>query len=251
MPAPGPYRALVLLELALAALTFVGLRFVTAPYGRHGRGGWGPTVSARLGWLIMESPAPLLFAGVFLAGTHRAELVPLLFLAMWQAHYLHRTYVYPFRIRSGTRMPVTIMLMAIAFNVLNAFINARWISELGSYATAWLYDPRFLGGAALFVGGLALNLGADRTLQGLRAPGETGYRIPQGGAYRWVSCPNYLGEILEWIGWALATWSLAGAAFALYTIANLAPRAIAHHNWYRDRFADYPAGRRALIPYVL
>ncbi len=251
MPAPGPYRALVLLELALAALTFVGLRFVTAPYGRHGRGGWGPTVPARLGWLIMESPAPLLFAGVFLAGTHRAELVPLLFLAMWQTHYIQRTFVYPFRMRGGARMPVTIMLLAIAFNVLNAYVNAWWVSELGSYSPNWLYDPRFLGGAALFAGGLALNLGADRTLRGLRGPGETGYRIPHGGAYRWVSCPNYLGEIIEWIGWALATWSLAGAAFALYTIANLAPRAIANHSWYRDRFPDYPAGRRALIPYVL
>ena len=78
MPAPGPYRALVLLELALAALTFVGLRFVTAPYGRHGRGGWGPTVSARLGWLIMESPAPLLFAG----GAEPALLVGVLPLSL-------------------------------------------------------------------------------------------------------------------------------------------------------------------------
>jgi len=177
--------------------------------------------------------------------------VPLLFLAMWQAHYLQRAFVYPFLMREGARIPATVMLMAITFNVLNAFINARWVSELGSYSLDWLADPRFLAGVALFLGGLALNLSADRTLRGLRAPGETGYRIPRGGAYRWVSCPNYLGEILEWFGWALATWSLAGLAFALYTTANLAPRAVAHHGWYRKRFVDYPAQRRALIPYVL
>jgi protein-S-isoprenylcysteine O-methyltransferase Ste14 len=251
VPTPGPYLALVLLELALAGLTVVGLRFVTAPYGRHGRGGWGPTVNARIGWLIMESPAPLVFAGVYLAGARRAEVVPLLFLVMWQTHYLYRSFVYPFLTRAGARMPVTVMLMAIAFNVLNAFINARWVSELGGYPTEWLADPRILLGVALFAGGLALNASADRTLRGLRAPGESGYRIPDGGAYRWVSCPNYLGEIVEWIGWALATWSLAGAAFALYTMANLAPRAIAHHRWYREQFTDYPPQRRALIPYVL
>ena len=159
--------------------------------------------------------------------------------------------MYPFLMRGGARMPVAIMALAIGFNVLNAYINARWVSDLGSYPVSWLADPRFLLGAALFVGGLALNLSADRTLRRLRGPGETGYRIPQGRAYRLVSCPNYLGEIVEWTGWALATWSLAGLAFALYTTANLAPRAIANHAWYRRQFADYPAERRALIPYLL
>ena len=96
-----------------------------------------------------------------------------------------------------------------------------------------------------------MNRSADRTLRGLRRPGETGYKIPQGGLYRWVSSPNYLGEIIEWFGWALATWSMAGLAFALYTTANLAPRAIQHHRWYHEQFPDYPAERRALVPYVV
>lgn len=247
----GAYLMLVLLELVLAVLTFAGLQFIVAPYGRHGRGGWGPTVSARVGWVVMEWPAPLLFLGVYLAGSRRAELVPLLLLAMWQTHYLQRAFVYPFLMRAGARMPVSLMAMAITFNTLNAYINARWVSDLGHYPVSWLTDPRFLLGVALFVGGLALNLGADRTLRGLRGPGETGYRIPYGGGYRWVSSPNYLGEIVEWTGWALATWSLAGLAFALYTIANLAPRAMANHRWYHDRFPEYPTDRRALVPYLL
>jgi 3-oxo-5-alpha-steroid 4-dehydrogenase 1 len=251
VPAPGLYLALVILELVLAVATFIGLQFIVAPYGRHGRGGWGPTLPARVGWLVMESPAPLVFAGVYLAGPHRADLVPLILLVLWQTHYVQRSFVYPMLMRDGTRMPVSVMAMAVAFNVLNGFINARWVSALGSYPTSWLADPRFLIGAALFVGGLALNLDADRTLRRLRAPGETGYRIPYGGAYRWVSCPNYLGEIVEWTGWALATWSLAGLAFAVYTVANLAPRAVSNHRWYHDRFPDYPPQRRALFPFVV
>ena len=130
-------------------------------------------------------------------------------------------------------------------------MNARWVSEYGSYATSWLYDPRFILGVLLFLGGYALNLNSDRILRGLRKPGETGYKIPYGGGYRWVSSPNYLGEIIEWFGWALATWSLPGLAFALYTTANLAPRAVDHHKWYRDTFPNYPADRRALMPHVL
>jgi 3-oxo-5-alpha-steroid 4-dehydrogenase 1 len=247
----GLYRSFVLLELALAGATFVALQFVRAPYGRYGRGGWGPTVPAWLGWLVMESPAALLFAAVFATGPRRTDPVPLILLVLWQAHYLHRAFVYPSRLRGGGRMPVTVALMAFSFNVLNAWINAHWVSTSGDYPQRWLLDPRFLAGAVLFAGGLALNRSADRTLRALRGPGESGYKIPRGGAYRWVSCPNYLGEIVEWSGWALATWSLPGLAFAVFTAANLAPRALDHHAWYRERFADYPPGRRALVPFVL
>ncbi len=101
-------------------------------------------------------------------------------------------------------------------------------------------------GALLFVAGAVINVTADNTLLRLRRQG--GYRVPRGGLFERVSCPNYLGEMLEWCGWALATWSLAGLAFALYTMANLAPRARAHHRWYHAKFPDHPPRRRALVP---
>jgi steroid 5-alpha-reductase/3-oxo-5-alpha-steroid 4-dehydrogenase 1 len=85
----------------------------------------------------------------------------------------------------------------------------------------------------------------------LRKPGETEYKIPRGWLYEYVSCPNYLGEMLEWCGWAIATWSLAGFGFAIYTIANIGPRAMANHHWYRENFPDYPQRRKAVIPYLL
>ncbi|HMK72786.1 MAG TPA: DUF1295 domain-containing protein [Myxococcaceae bacterium] len=252
MKGSGLYWTLVWLELGLAVVTVVSVRLVPAPYGRHARPGWGPTVPERAGWLVMESPAVLWFAGVYLAGSQRSLPAPLVLLGLWQLHYLYRAFIFPFRLRTtGRRMPLLVAVLAFTFNLLNGFINARWISELGSYPDAWLRDPRFLGGAALFLFGLTVNRASDRTLRLLRAPGETGYRVPRGGLFEWVSCPNYLGEILEWFGWALASWSLAGLAFALYTVANLAPRALTHHAWYRQRFPDYPARRRALLPHLL
>jgi protein-S-isoprenylcysteine O-methyltransferase Ste14 len=248
---PSPYRGFVLLELALAVPTFLALWFVPAPYGRHARRGFGPTLPARLGWMVMECPAPLFFAAVYLSGSRAAEPAPLALLGLWQLHYLYRAFVFPLWMRQGARrMPVLVVVLGVGFNLLNAWVNARWVSELGEYPGGWLAGPRFLPGAALFLGGFALNVASDRTLRRLRAPGETGYRIPRGGAFEWVSCPNYLGEILEWTGWAVASWSLAGTAFAVYTAANLGPRAFAHHAWYRERFADYPARRKALIPFV-
>ena len=63
-----------------------------------------------------------------------------------------------------------------------------------------------------------------------------------------MSCPNYLGEVVEWGGWALATWSMAGLSFAVWTLMVLSTRAHSHHRWYRENFPEYPPGSRALIP---
>jgi len=252
MDEPALHHYVVLAILAASIPTFLALTFITAPYGRHQREGWGPTVPSRVGWILMEHPSVVLFIVVFALGRHRAELAPLVLLAIWQLHYVHRTFIFPFRMRaSGKRMPISVPLMGMLFTGTNAYVNARWISELGSYPTSWLADPHFLAGVAIFAAGLAINLHADTVLIHLRKPGETGYKIPAGGMYRWVSSPNYLGEILEWCGWAVMTWSLAGLSFAVYTFANLAPRAFSNHAWYREKFADYPRGRRALIPFVL
>ena len=78
----------------------------------------------------------------------------------------------------------------------------------------WLWQPAFLVGLVLYALGLILNNWADARLRALRQPGESGYRIPRGGAYQLVSCPNYLGEIIQWSGFALASFSLPGLAFA-------------------------------------
>jgi protein-S-isoprenylcysteine O-methyltransferase Ste14 len=200
----------------------------------------------------MEAPAVFAFAAFYLTGDHALETVPLVLLALWQMHYVHRALIFPFRIRaSGKRVPVLVPGLAIGFNMLNAYVNARWVSHLGSYPDSWLADPRMLAGAGLFVVGYVINLHADTVLIGLRKPGETGYAIPRGGMYRWVTSANYFGELLEWIGWAVATWSLAGVAFAVYTAANLVPRALTTHRWYLERFDDYPPERKAVIPFVL
>ncbi|MCB9729399.1 MAG: DUF1295 domain-containing protein [Deltaproteobacteria bacterium] len=207
---------------------------------------------ARLGWIVMESPAVLLFLWIYVQGSRALELVPLSLCVLWQVHYVHRTFIFPFRLRAaGRTMPVVVALMAFSFQLVNAWTNARWLSELGAYPPIAQAPPHYLVGVALFVLGLGINLHADTVLLRLRAPGETGYRIPQGGLYRYITCPNYFGELIEWGGFALASWSLSGLAFFLFTLANLVPRAVANHRWYREKFADYPPERRALVPGVL
>ena len=146
-------------------------------------------------------------------------------------------------------MPILICFSAIFFNLVNGYINGRGLClNAGQYGGDWLYKPTTIIGFLIFALGYVINHQADSTLLSLRKPGETGYKIPYGGLYRYISCPNYFGEMVEWFGFALAANSLPAWSFFIWTVANLAPRAVLHHKWYLDKFPDYPKERRALIP---
>lgn len=239
------YHWLCWAMIAIAAIVFVYLFVRSAPYGRHQQGSEGPTVKARTGWMVMESPAAILVALYFVIAP--PPVLGWAFLALWELHYVNRAFVFPFRMRGGDRpMPVMVVAAAFVFNLANSYMIGR------GYTLApppWAWHWVILGGA-LFLLGMAINRHADQVLFSLRSDGDTGYKIPHGGLYRYISCPNYFGEIIEWIGFAVAVRSFGALVFAIWTVANLAPRAWAHHRWYRGKFADYPAERRALIPFV-
>ena len=250
---PETFRAVLLGWALLGAVVFVALLFVDAPYGRHARAGWGPSVSARAGWVLMESPAVVLVPLLFALSERRSDPAAVAFVLLWSLHYVNRGVVAPLRPGAGASpMPISVAAMGFAFNVGNGLLQGTWLFSAGPRpGVGWLAGAPFLLGTALFLAGMAVNRRSDAALKSLRAPGETGYRVPKGGLFELVSCPNYLGEIVEWAGWALLTWSPAGLVFALWTAANLVPRALAHHRWYRRTFADYPPRRKAIVPFVL
>jgi 3-oxo-5-alpha-steroid 4-dehydrogenase 1 len=244
------YDWLLLIAFILAAVVFTALFFIAAPYGRHSRSGWGHVINNKLGWIIMESAAPAAFLLLFIAGPNSGSITAITFLAMWELHYVHRAFIFPFSLRGkDSRITLAVVAMGLLFNTMNAYLNGRYVFNFsGGYPTDWLIGPRFITGAAIFIAGFIINRQADWTLRNLRRGNDSGYKIPYGGLYRWVSCPNYFGEILIWVGWAIATWSLPGLAFAVWTAANLAPRARSHQRWYREHFQDYPQQRKALVP---
>lgn len=237
---------------ALALITFVSLFFVTAPFGRHTSKSWGPMINARLGWILMELPSPLFFSYFFFTGKTAPNSVTLFFWALWIAHYFNRSVIYPLRQRDHSKkMPVMIMGSAIFFNFMNGFVNGYFLGNYGDlYTQAWLSSPQFIIGLLVFAGGMFINIQSDNILLNLRKPGETGYKIPQGGLFKHVSCPNLFGEIAEWTGFAIMIWALPAFTFALWTFANLAPRAIAHHQWYLQKFDNYPSNRKAVLPFL-
>lgn len=246
------YKTVCYIWLTLAVIVFLILIFVKAPYGRHKTKGWGVEISAKKGWIIMESIPAVLLAVILVLG-HNRDLVVLFFWAIWTAHYVNRAWAWPNRAKLEQKlMPLSVVILAVIFNTINCLLNGIWLFDLsGGYELSWVTDPRFIFGVVIFFFGMIINIKSDDILFSLRDDGSTGYKIPRGGLFEKVSSPNYLGEIIEWFGFAIATWSLAGFTFAIWTFCNLAPRAFAHHRWYKQEFSDYPENRKALIPFVI
>jgi 3-oxo-5-alpha-steroid 4-dehydrogenase 1 len=247
------FNSLLYIWMGIAVAIVPILLKVTPPYGRHTSNSWGPTISSKLGWIIMEIPVIIMFSYLFFTGDAFKSLPLYIFFGLFMLHYFNRVFVFPFRIKEkGKKMPVLIVAMAFFFNVCNGFFNGYWFGNFAPvYELSWFYDWRFIIGIILFFTGMYINMSSDNILLGLRKGGKKGYYIPYGGLFRLVSSPNLFGEIIEWLGWAILCWCLPAFSFALWTMANLIPRAIDHHRWYKRRFENYPKSRKAVIPYLV
>jgi 3-oxo-5-alpha-steroid 4-dehydrogenase 1 len=167
-------------------------------------------------------------------------------------HYLYRAFLFPLLLPPRPVPCRSDHGLGRLFNFFNAYLNGRWLFSLAPpRALAWLASPSSSWERRSFFFGLFVHVLADRELRVLRRASGGARGLPRGALFRFLSCPNYFGEIVEWSGFALATWSPSGLIFALWTAANLVPRAIHHHRWYRSNFADYPASRRAVVPFLL
>ena len=201
----------------------------------------------------MELPALLIFVITFFIGPKKASPVTLVFFVIWVLHYANRSLIFPFQTHTGKKMmPLIIALLAIFFNTVNGFINGYYFGSIsGGYDPDWFTDPRFISGSVLFITGMIINLHSDQILLSLRKSSQNGYSIPEGGLFKYISCPNFFGEIIEWTGFAIMTWSPAALAFVVWTCVNLIPRALDHHKWYKATFDNYPAERKAVFPGIL
>jgi len=245
------YTYSLYLIFIFAALVFVLLFIVKAPYGKFSRKGWGPDIKSKWAWLVMEFPSPALIILLFLVSGTKG-IPQLIFFILWLMHYLHRTFIYS-QTQSGRNKPypVILVLMAFFFNCLNGFVNGYGVFNLMEYDLDWLLSWQFIAGSLIFICGFVINKISDEKLRHFRMESPSEYIVPHGWLFNYISSPHYFGEIIEWGGWALMTWSLPGLAFFLFTFANLFPRAISSHQWYKKNFPEYPSGRKAIIPFVI
>lgn len=247
------YHTLLYAMPVLAVIVFIALFFVKAGYGIFQSRQWGISLPNKVGWVIMECPAFLMMLFFWAQSSAQSSAVLLTFFLLFELHYFQRSFIFPMLMKGKSRMPIAITAMGVLFNVINTFLIGYDLFYLhaSTYTEAWFTTPSFIGGCLLFFGGMGINLHADHIIRNLRPAGDTRHYLPQKGIYHYVTSGNYFGELVEWTGFALLTQSTAAWIFVLWTFANLAPRAYAIRNRYREEFGREAVGsRKCLIPYI-
>ena len=218
-----------------------------APYGKHSTKKWGKSIDNKTGWILMELPALLTCPLIYFTISEEINL-NVVFIVLWITHYLNRTVIYPLRIKTkGKKIPIAIVASAFFFNMVNGILNGHFLTLLQFESISELY---LILGFIIFIIGFYINISSDNLLIKLRT-NQKGYVIPNGKLFNYVSCPNFFGEIIEWLGFAIMTLNPGSLSFLIWTICNLIPRSKAHHKWYKENFENYPKKRKAVIPYLL
>lgn len=247
------YTIFLMVMVAIAAIVFVILYFIDAGYGMLFDKKWGPPIPNKIAWVCMEAPVFIIMFILWYNSERQFETVPLLFFLLFELHYIQRAFIFPLLIKGKSKMPAGIMVMGIVFNILNGFMQGEWLFHLAPadmYTTDWLYSPQFIIGTLLFFTGMGINWQSDYIVRHLRKPGDNNHYLPKGGMFNYVTSANYFGEIIEWCGFAILTWSASGAVFAWWTIANLVPRANTIYRKYQVTFGNELGKRKRVFPFI-
>jgi 3-oxo-5-alpha-steroid 4-dehydrogenase 1 len=145
--------------------------------------------------------------------------------------------------------------MGIVFNMANAFMQGQWLFYLapdGMYTPEWLTGPRFIIGLVLFLIGFATNIQSDYIIRHLRKDGDTNHYLPQKGLFRYVTSANYFGEIIEWLGFAVLTWSMSGFFSSCGLLRTWFPVLIQFTADYQNEFSLQMAAepRKRIFPFI-
>lgn len=148
--------------------------------------------------------------------------------------------------------------------LFNLFKNSVYYWGFAGYVAYFVNHPLYTPppedlvytGMCLFYFMEIGNLSAHWTLRTLRPPGTKVRRIPRGGLFELVSCPNYTYEILSWLGFNLMTRTVAGILFMFAGALQMVIWAIGKHRRYQKEFDGkdgrplYPPNRRAIVPFL-
>jgi 3-oxo-5-alpha-steroid 4-dehydrogenase 1 len=264
----------VQLAIALSVLAGAFDKRTKAPYGKFANKSLGTAqLNPRFGWWLMELPATVCFLYTYLksspesdakteeqrkTGRGPSKTVSRLFATLFFVHYLNRGWYFPLSIRvdPGSKASFALgnSLIGALITGLHGYLHARMFRTHGEHLNdQWLSDPRFLVGFPLYELGFWITVHSEWVMRNLRRPGSPRYSIPMGGMFRYVSSPQYFGELMAFLGLTLSTWSLPSLAIFLISAFNLVPRSFQNHEWYLQKFGEayIKLNRRVLIPNVL
>lgn len=136
---------------------------------------------------------------------------------------------------------------------LAGFNIAYWVSRPDAAAATSEPNPLLVwAGLTLFVFGELANLNAHYVLRDLRRPGTTERGIPSGFGFSLVTCPNYMFEILAWLGvFLVSQLNLSVLVFTIVGGLQMWSWGWKKEKRYRKDFGDkYKKKRTVLLAYI-
>ena len=102
---PETFNIFLTVMTVTAAVVFIALHYVRAGYGMMYTRQWGVTVNNKLGWVLMEAPVFFAMLAFWWFSDRRTEVVPLIFLILFEIHYFQRSFIFPMLLRGKGKMP--------------------------------------------------------------------------------------------------------------------------------------------------
>ena len=236
----------------IAIVSFFVQFWKPLPYGKHSDADGACNLPLRPTYIAINLiPGFVLFTVTYFTGLHFSSPINIVLFIIFVLHYLTRGIITPLLSRySEKKLSIWVPAQIFLLNIFFHYINADFIGSV-DYCAEYYYDPRFIIGAILFVVGFIINRISDTQVVFLRkSRRDPSYYIPKGFLFNLISSPHYFGEGLQWLGWAVMTWSLAGFVWWLYTESIFIPRSRHNHKWYKNQFINYPNRRKALVPFI-
>ena len=181
---------LLYIMFIVGLVVFVSLYFVDAGYGKMRTEKWGPSMSNKAGWFLMEVPVFLVvlylyFKSFPLYGGITKNVPYWIFFLIFEFHYFQRSFIFPFLLKGKGRMPFAIMILSVVWNLINGYIQGFWLFHLAPqyypemYTSAWVTTPQFIIGTIIFIVGWCINMHSDYVIRHLRQPGDTKHYLPK------------------------------------------------------------------------
>lgn len=127
----------------------------------------------------------------------------------------------------------------------NVFRNCFYYWTFGAFIAYFANHPYYtpVGEKQMYIGfGLGMvcqlaNFYCHIVLKNLRSPdGKGGYQIPRGFLFNFITCANYTTEIYQWLGYNIATQTLAGYSFLVVAGLIMTNWALGKHRRLRKLF---------------
>ena len=211
---------------------------------RYSKFGTEKGVPSRAGMVFLYGLPVLVALVLALPYLPNATTIQWIVLGVVLLHFGKRTLESMFLHKySGKIQTLTFAIIVFAYTLM-----AGMISALNVVAVEKLDGLFYLGIGCVLVGELG-NLYHHKLLANLREK-KSGYHIPKGGWFEHATCPHYFFELLAWLGIFLVSRHLFTLLIFVAMLGYLTARSIKTRQWYQERFPEYPAERKYMIPYL-